>query len=214
MNPYDILGVSPSATDDEIKKAYRALSRKYHPDANVNNPDKDKVEEKFKQVQKAYEDVMRMRKGGNDSNPYGNPFGFGYGYGGFNGEASKGADDNRYLQAAATYINNGRYEEALNVLNGMEVKNDKWYYLSAVANMRMGNNVTALEHAKIAQSMAPDNYQYAQMVSALEGGYDGYTNMGMPYGRQMMCGSNQCTSMCITLFILNFCCGIRTFFCF
>ena len=52
-NPYDVLGVSPEATDDEIKKAYRELSRKYHPDANVDNPLKDLAEEKFKEVQEA-----------------------------------------------------------------------------------------------------------------------------------------------------------------
>lgn len=54
MNPYDILGVSPSATDEEIKKAYRALSRKYHPDANVGKPGEKAAEEKFKQIQQAY----------------------------------------------------------------------------------------------------------------------------------------------------------------
>ena len=55
INPYGVLGVSPSATDEEIKKAYRALSRKYHPDANINNPNKMQAEEKFKEVQQAYE---------------------------------------------------------------------------------------------------------------------------------------------------------------
>ena len=50
INPYGVLGVSPSATDEEIKKAYRALSRKYHPDANINNPNKMQAEEKFKEA--------------------------------------------------------------------------------------------------------------------------------------------------------------------
>ena len=59
INPYGVLGVSPSATDEEIKKAYRALSRKYHPDANINNPNKMQAEEKFKEVQQAYEQIMR-----------------------------------------------------------------------------------------------------------------------------------------------------------
>ena len=55
MNPYQVLGISPGASDDEIKKAYRALSRKYHPDANINNPNKAQAEEKFKEVQQAYD---------------------------------------------------------------------------------------------------------------------------------------------------------------
>ena len=57
MNPYQVLGISPGASDDEIKKAYRVLSRKYHPDANINNPNKAQAEEKFKEVQQAYDQM-------------------------------------------------------------------------------------------------------------------------------------------------------------
>ena len=64
LDPYSVLGVSRNATDEEIKKAYRKLSRKYHPDANINNPNKDQAEEKFKEVQQAYEQIMREREYG------------------------------------------------------------------------------------------------------------------------------------------------------
>ena len=64
MNPYQVLGISPGASDDEIKKAYRALSRKYHPDANINNPNKAQAEEKFKQVQQAYDQIMKEKQSG------------------------------------------------------------------------------------------------------------------------------------------------------
>ena len=60
-DPYQVLGVPRGATEEEIKKAYRALSRKYHPDANVNNPNKAQAEEKFKEIQGAYQQVMRER---------------------------------------------------------------------------------------------------------------------------------------------------------
>ena len=63
-NPYDILGLSPGATDEEIKKAYRALSRKYHPDANVNNPNKEQAEERFKEIQQAYNQIMQEKQKG------------------------------------------------------------------------------------------------------------------------------------------------------
>ena len=64
IDPYQVLGVSRSASDDEIKKAYRNLSRKYHPDANINNPNKDQAEEKFKQVQQAYDQIMKEKQSG------------------------------------------------------------------------------------------------------------------------------------------------------
>ncbi len=82
-NPYDVLGVSAGASDEEIKKAYRSLSRKYHPDANVNNPNKEKAEEQFKEVQQAYQMIMDDREkgytGGYDS--YGRRTGYGTGSG-------------------------------------------------------------------------------------------------------------------------------------
>ena len=61
-DPYEVLGVSRGASDDEIKKAYRNLSRTYHPDANINNPNKAEAEEKFKQVQQAYKQIMDERE--------------------------------------------------------------------------------------------------------------------------------------------------------
>ena len=64
-DPYKVLGVSPNASDDEIKKAYRTMSRKYHPDANINNPNKAQAEEMFKRVQQAYNQIMKSRESGN-----------------------------------------------------------------------------------------------------------------------------------------------------
>ena len=87
LDPYSVLGVPRNASDDEIKKAYRKLSRKYHPDANINNPNKDQAEEKFKEVQQAYEQIMKEREygssSGSDYGRYGN-------YGGFGGYGSSG----------------------------------------------------------------------------------------------------------------------------
>lgn len=92
IDPYRTLGVSRDATEEEIKKAYRALSRKYHPDANINNPNKDQAEEKFKEIQAAYEQIMKERTEG-----YGS-YGSGYGsYGGrTSGTGSSGYGGNGY----------------------------------------------------------------------------------------------------------------------
>ncbi len=90
-DPYVVLGVSRNASDDEIKKAYRKLSRMYHPDANVNNPNKEQAEEKFKEIQAAYQQIMNPSKStggaGNAGGSYtGNGFGgYGSGFGGFGG---------------------------------------------------------------------------------------------------------------------------------
>lgn len=72
-NPYEVLGISPSASDEEIKKAYRNLSRKYHPDANINNPNREQAEEKFKQIQQAYDQIMKEKQ-------YGSSYGYAGGY--------------------------------------------------------------------------------------------------------------------------------------
>ncbi|MDO4304312.1 MAG: J domain-containing protein, partial [Bacillota bacterium] len=76
-DPYDVLGISRGATEEEIKKAYKALSRKYHPDANINNPHKEEAEEKFKEIQQAYQQIMKERtegysyqSGGNSKSSY------------------------------------------------------------------------------------------------------------------------------------------------
>ena len=77
-NPYSVLGVSESASDEEVKRAYRELSRKYHPDSYVDNPLKDLAEDKFKEVQEAYDMIMKQRSNGGYQS-YGSNSGSGYG---------------------------------------------------------------------------------------------------------------------------------------
>ena len=63
-DPYSVLGVSPNASDEEVKKAYRELARKYHPDNYQNNPLADLAEEKMKEINEAYETITKQRSGG------------------------------------------------------------------------------------------------------------------------------------------------------
>ena len=226
-DPYSVLGVPRSASDEEIKKAYRTLSRKYHPDANINNPNKDRAEEMFKQVQQAYSQIMKEREAGygydgdrqngQQGNPYGDygtfwgfgPFGFGYSTGGSGGYAGReepfGDDEtSRYLKAAYNYIRSGSYQEALNLLNSMQDRDARWYYYSAQANSAVGNTATALEHAKHAVELNPDNQVYQMLYNQLRSGGQWYSDRGTAYGRASA-GSGD---LCIKLCMLNACCNL------
>lgn len=204
MNPYDILGVSPSATDEEIKKAYRALSRKYHPDANIGKPGEKAAEEKFKQIQQAYTQIMKQREQGYQS--YG-----GYGsyqsgdYGGYqqNSRTAGGDSDTVEMQAAANFINARRFQEALNVLLGISNRNAQWYYLSAIANAGMGNNIKAQEMAQQAVAMEPGNPQYQMLLQQLQSGRQWYGNMAGSYGRPTIDMNN----LCCQILAMNMMCG-------
>ena len=226
IDPYKILGVSRDASDDEIKKAYRALSRKYHPDANINNPNKAQAEEMFKTIQQAYTQIMREKESGyssygsaNGQGSYGDfgsfwgfePFGFGgysqgYGYNGAN--QNMGTDQtSAHLRAAANYIRGGAYEEALNVLRDIEDHDGRWYYYSAQANAGSGNMATALEHARRAVEMEPDNMQYQTLYRQLQSGGEWYASRGQTYGRTTV-NPDGCGNYCFRLLLLNLCCNM------
>lgn len=170
-NPYYVLRISRDASDDEVKRAYRELSRKYHPDANVDNPLADLAEERFKEVQEAYDQIMKEREDGSGQGAYQ--------YDGSYQNDSHGKDDPR-MQSVYTYMNARQYREALNVLNSIPGRNAQWYYMSAVANANLGNNVMARDQAAQAVSMEPNNPQYRQFLSQLQ--WNGRRYQTTPYG--------------------------------
>lgn len=195
-NPYDVLGLTPGATDEEIKKAYRALSRRYHPDANINNPDREKAEERFKEIQQAYNQIMQEKQQGSSFKGYGSGR---YGdYGSFHSRAK----EDPMMQAAANYLANRCYQEALNVLNQISEHSARWYYYCAVANAGLGNNVTACEYAEQAVRMEPSSIEYRQLLQQLNFGGTWYSSMGESYGRPYEGFSRFCMSMVL----MNMCC--------
>lgn len=222
-DPYRVLGVSRNASDDEIKKAYRTLSRRYHPDANINNPNKAQAEEKFKEVQQAYDQIMKEKQQG------GAYEGFGYGggykgggagdawgswgsWGGYAGGRNAGATESLEMQAAANYLANHHYREALNALGAVSEseRGGRWYYYSAVANQGIGNLVTAREHAARAVALEPSNLSYRQFQQHLEYGDNWYETRGEAYERPY----SGVMRWCMNLFFLNLfcnlcCCGPR-----
>ena len=215
LDPYSVLGVPRNASDDEIKKAYRKLSRKYHPDANINNPNKDQAEEKFKEVQQAYEQIMKEREYGSSSqNGYG-----GYGnYGGFGNYGNAGSsayqdEESMRRRAAANYVQSGHFKEAMNVLDSLGQKNGEWYYLAAMANMGMGNNVTALDQIREAVRQEPDNMQYRMLLQRLEGGGTWYQEQQNPFGGMPSDGSDYCMKLCLANLACNLCCPGGGMFC-
>lgn len=193
-DPYKVLGVSPDASDEEIKRAYRRLAKKYHPDINPGDPVAAK---KMQQVNAAYEQIKNPEK-----NQRTDPFG------GYHQQQSEG----QYQQAAFQYIRFHRFREALNVLQSDTNRNARWYYLSALAHNGLGNQVTALEHIRRAVSMDPDNYTYLQALSAIENGGTVYRQQAGNY-RGYAWGGSSLGSLCLCYLLQLFCCRGGCFFC-
>lgn len=212
-DPYSVLGVDRNASDDEIKKAYRKMSRKYHPDANINNPHKEEAEARFKEVQQAYRQIMDERERGFGSGGYGSfggfggdPFGSAGQYGG-NGGQSGGTEEDIHLRAAANYIRSGHYREALNVLDGITERSALWYFYSASANSGLGNNVTALEQAREAVRLDPGNAQYQMLLQRIQNGETWYQQYRSAYGYPGTFDTSCCTKLCVANILCNLCCG-------
>ena len=197
-DPYKILGVSRDATDEEIKRAYRQLAKKYHTD---RNPGDAEAAKKMQQVNAAYEQIKNPEKAQSST-----------GYGGYSSYDPFGGyqqrpqqDGDSYQQAAYNYIRFGRYREALNALQNCTKKDARWYYLSALANYNLGNQVTALEHIRRAVSMEPDNQEYLYTLEQMEHGGATYRRTADNYRGFTMRGS-PCANLCICYFLQLFCC--------
>lgn len=228
-DPYEVLGVPHGATDEEIKKAYRKLSRQYHPDSNVNSAHPEIAEEKFKEVQQAYTQIMKEKQQGytggyqngsaQNRNPYGQggyyggqggygSQGYGQSQGGYGGQSGYYTNDSAEMRAAANYINNGYFQEALNILNRMpsNQRSARWYYFAAAANQGAGNNVQAMEYARQAVQMEPSNMEYRQFLQNLEFGGTWYQNMGSEYQRPFSGATGMCLTMCCIMSMFGGCC--------
>lgn len=203
-NPYKVLEVSPSASDEEIKRAYRVLSRKYHLDANVNNPDKKQAEERFKEIQQAYHRIVEERERGS---AYGS--GKYTGFADFSEEGFQRESDSEeyqmHLHAAVNYIQNSYFSEAIYVLQQLEDRTGAWYFLSAIANAGLGNHVMAMEHARTAVLLEPNNMQYRQFLAQLEAGRNWYQGMQGNYRANGMVVGDYCIKTCFACGLCELC---------
>lgn len=231
QDPYKVLGVSPDASDEEIKKAYRDLTKKYHPDLNPNNPEAAK---KMNEINAAYDQIKNgtaQQTAGQGYGAYGNYGGYGgqgsgyanqsYGWSSWGGPWGDWSDfagarqtERSEYTAAKNYIRNGMYKEAVNALSGVPVseRDGKWYYLHAGANMYMGNKIAALESAKRAVEIEPGNEEYRRLLEQLQSGGDFYDNYTTQYSTGL-----STDKLCLTMCALNAClgpsCGYHFFCC-
>ena len=234
-DPYEVLGIQRGASEEEIKKAYRAKCKRWHPDLNPNDPT---AEEHFKEVQAAYDAITKGEAGpqnGGYGNPYGqqqsyggfynngyqqgygqqdgdwdfgfDPFGFGFGFGGYQQQSGPGSSsaDTPELQAARNFIVNRRYAEARRVLDGIANRTARWYYLSSLANQGLGNSIDALQDARRAAQMEPGNTEYQVHLRNLQ-------SSGRTYRTQTTYAQpgglmRWCWSMILLNLLCNCCCG-------
>lgn len=200
-DPYKVLGVDRNATDEEIKQAYRRLAKKYHPDLN---PGDQEAARRMQEVNAAYEQIKNPEKAQPqyDADPF-----RAYRQQTYQNYQGYGAQpEDQYQQAAFQYIRFGRYQEALNTLDNCTQRDGRWYYLSAIANDALGNQVTALEHIRRAVSMEPQNPEYLDALNRMEHGGAAYRQSAGDF-RGFTMGGDPCANLCLCYLANLFCCG-------
>ena len=168
-NPYTVLGVSENATDAEIKKAYRELAKKYHPDNYQDSPLADVASEKMKEVNEAYDEIQKLRREGKRYNAYGNSNSYNsgsYGAGGYGGRYNNYANGYTHTNYpdVRNYINAGRLDDAQTILNGVPVerRDAEWYFLSGMIDYRRGWTDRAYNNFRVACEKDPQNPEFRQ----------------------------------------------------
>ncbi len=200
-DPYEVLGVSRTASDSEIKTAYRDLVKKYHPDNYANNPLADLASEKMKEVNEAYDAITRSRGAGgayqgNGSGRSSGPQSYSSGYQ-YSGSGANGS----YAQARS-YINANQLDAAESLLNTMSTRDGEWYYLMGTIAYRRGWLDEARQHYQTACAMVPSNFEYQNALRTVQGGYTPYRQTN--YQRSDM---DDACNLCNALLCLNCLCG-------
>ncbi len=179
-DPYQILNIPPTATDEEVKRAYRDLARKYHPDNYHDNPLADLAQEKMKEINEAYDQIQKQRKAASAaSQSYSYGPGSGYansGYGSY-GENYNSTYGTSRLQQVRAAVNRGDISLAERLLSSVSDHNAEWNFLMGVVCSRRGWMDEAKRYLETAVQMEPNNPEYRSALASLTGaGYrpDGF----------------------------------------
>ena len=197
-DPYQVLGVPSTATDEEVKKAYRDLARKYHPDNYHDNPLADLALERMKEINEAYEAVQSQRKaqrsGGYSAGGqrYG---GQGYGYQSGYQNGYQGGYTSRY-QRVRMAISSGDLNLAEELLNAQSDHDAEWNFLKGAICYRRGWLDEARRYYQTAVTMAPDNPEYQRALDILEGRGTAYRPEGYGDVTTGACGDSSCLRLC------------------
>jgi len=199
-DPYKVLGVSRNASDEEIKKVYRELARKYHPDNYVDNPLADLVQEKMKEINEAYDTIQKERAAQKNGQSYGS---------GYSSSSSYGANDPRYIKVRE-FINSGRFSEAESILNSVAQsdRGAEWHFLKGCVCARKGWYNDAIRHFENACYMDPNNPEYRSAlgnIKARSAGFSTQADSTRSYGGG--CSTCDLCSSLICADCLCECCG-------
>ena len=211
-DPYQILGVPETATDEEVKRAYRELARKYHPDNYHDNPLADLAQEKMKEINAAYEEIAKMRSGGRSGGTSG-------GYGNYRGStggyqqqySSQSSSGSSVLQQVRIAINTGNISRAEALLANYSDHNAEWNFLRGAVCYRRGWMDEAKRYYQTACQMDPGNPEYRQALEFMEKGtQSAYRPGGQQFGTDV-CTGNPCVPLCCLWALCNgggywFCC--------
>jgi curved DNA-binding protein CbpA len=200
-DPYQVLGVPSTATDEEVKKAYRNLARKYHPDNYHDNPLADLAQERMKEINEAYEEIQSRRKSGAATGGYGSQgysgygAGYGTGYQSYSGAAR--------LQRVRIAITQGNLNLAEQLLDAEQEHDAEWHFLKGAVCWRRGWLDEARRYYETAVQMDPNNPEYQRALDLAEGRSTPYTPNGYGTMTTGECSSTNCLRFCSILMCCN-----------
>jgi len=198
MNPYEVLGIPENASEEEIKKAYKEMVKKYHPDKYQNNPLADLAEEKLQEVNEAYD--MLMKSGGSSSYDYG------YGGGsGFSGASGGGSGRPDYMQVRRL-IDATNLREAEKILNGTRDRSAEWFFLAGMISYKKGWYDDARNKLQTAAEMEPGNMEYSQAYGRIINMGGQFQNQARGRGYNQQGGDDLCCQALQCYICADCCC--------